>query len=605
MVSRRNYFAITAVMLVVFFLFQFTNVALESWNDYENNSYAVNREELRPESLAYQPKPVGEEDRDTPRDLVVYIGSSGSPLEKVVNTWVTYGKKQVAGYGTLEEYQRRKGKDQTDSPRIIVINSADVDWKQDTAVMQLENCASFGSVLVFSGLPDVSAVKDSRRLQRMLGIREIREEETTVAGLHLYEGFLLGGEMVYQAKDQAEAQLRQDMGLTFPWYTLTSGARAYMRGVYEDVQMEEEDCPAVIWQNQLSGTSVFAVNGSYMEDAAGLGLLSAMWNKSRDYTLYPVVNAQNMIFANYPGLAEENNGEMKRRYGHTMARMLRDTAWPAIVAAYQRSTMGLSCMLAPQFDYEDNNYPSQSEFLYYMKRLNEQSAEVGLSGVSVSDTPLQKKLQEDEDLMRETIPGYRFASFYGEGLTDEAIDGALEQEFLEAVRTVITGYNDDCQVIGYQSEHVTRQRIISNGAVHTFMEDFRVKAVETALGYTSVLADISQAAYPDTEEATFEKLIFDLSWNVQHYWKGFDSFSGTTVSECDERIRSFLALDYKESREGREIRMEVTGISMPAWFVLRTDGEAIERVTGGEWEELEDQAYLIRADEQTVVIRLR
>ena len=29
MVSRRNYLAITAVMLVVFFLFQFTNVALE------------------------------------------------------------------------------------------------------------------------------------------------------------------------------------------------------------------------------------------------------------------------------------------------------------------------------------------------------------------------------------------------------------------------------------------------------------------------------------------------------------------------------------------------------------------------------------------------
>ena len=55
-----------------------------------------------------------------------------------------------------------------------------------------------------------------------------------------------------------------------------------------------------------------------------------------------------------------------------MPEMMRGSVWPAIVAAYQRSTMGLSCMLAPQYDYEDENYPVQAEFLYHMKRLAEQ-----------------------------------------------------------------------------------------------------------------------------------------------------------------------------------------------------------------------------------------
>lgn len=64
MVSRRNYLAITAVMLVVFFLFQFTNVALESWNDYKNNSYAVDRESLPPESGAYTAGTEGKADLD-------------------------------------------------------------------------------------------------------------------------------------------------------------------------------------------------------------------------------------------------------------------------------------------------------------------------------------------------------------------------------------------------------------------------------------------------------------------------------------------------------------------------------------------------------------
>ena len=54
MISRWNYLAITTVMLVVFFLFQFTNVALENWDGYEENSYYQDREELPGEDSAYQ-----------------------------------------------------------------------------------------------------------------------------------------------------------------------------------------------------------------------------------------------------------------------------------------------------------------------------------------------------------------------------------------------------------------------------------------------------------------------------------------------------------------------------------------------------------------------
>ena len=39
MVSRRNFISIAAIMLVVFFMFQFTNVALEMWNNYDENKY--------------------------------------------------------------------------------------------------------------------------------------------------------------------------------------------------------------------------------------------------------------------------------------------------------------------------------------------------------------------------------------------------------------------------------------------------------------------------------------------------------------------------------------------------------------------------------------
>lgn len=56
MISRWNYLAITTVMLVVLFLFQFTNVALESWDGYEENSFYIDREELPGEESAYAAK---------------------------------------------------------------------------------------------------------------------------------------------------------------------------------------------------------------------------------------------------------------------------------------------------------------------------------------------------------------------------------------------------------------------------------------------------------------------------------------------------------------------------------------------------------------------
>ena len=53
MISRRNYFAITIVMFIVFFLFLSTGVITEIWNDYEVNVYSGDIEELPAESESF------------------------------------------------------------------------------------------------------------------------------------------------------------------------------------------------------------------------------------------------------------------------------------------------------------------------------------------------------------------------------------------------------------------------------------------------------------------------------------------------------------------------------------------------------------------------
>lgn len=242
---------------------------------------------------------------------------------------------------------------------------------------------------------------------------------------------------------------------------------------------------------------------------------------------------------------------------------------------------------------------------YYMKRLREQSAEAGLSGVSVSDIGIREKLTEDQRFMEKELPDFRFSSFYAGNMTESEIESLLNEDLLDSVRTVVTDYSGEYDVIGYQSEDVTRQSTLSDGTEHTYRDDLRMRSVQTALGYSSVRLDMSRAVYPENEEETLEKVVSEFGGNIGYYWQNFKGFSGTTVSECDSRIRNFLALDYTESREDDVIRLELRGPATPVWFILRTGNERIVDVDGGTREQLESGVWLIEAQDSKMKIELK
>ena len=612
MISRRNYFAITVIMAVVFFLFQFINVARDSWNNYEVNPYVKDREELPGREDAYglgqesqDDYPVEETDKKPNRGEIVYIGDEAGKTGCVAKAWAVYTKRGFRAYGTLQQYET--GKEETDTPEMILLDSGSIDWEQAEELARLETYLREGSNLVFCNLPEASLIGRNRRLRDFLGIQEVRSEETTVEGVHLYKGFLLGGETIYRTEDEEENEKRQDMELTFPWYIPGKGTKSYMKGIPEDKTVKLEERPGIIWRKSFTdmpNACLFAVNGSYMEDVTGIGLLSAMVAETKYYELYPVVNAQNMVVANYPGYAGENEQEMERLYSQSMETVFRDIIWPDLISVYQRNQLGLSCMIAPQFDYEDDNLPKQDIAVNYMKLLNEQRAEGGLSCISMSDTDIGRKLAEDRAFMQETLPDYRFTSLYAGNLAQGEIDAALREEWLSEVRTVVAAYSEGEEVIGFCSEDVTKQSALTDGLKHTYREDFRLKSVETALGYSSVLIDMDEVAYPGEGEDTWKDISVDFGWNIKNYWKPFRMFEGTTVSQCDERIRNFFALDYREERENNVIRLEVSGLRGPAWFILRTKGEAIENMEGGTWQKLEENVYLLEVESERVSLEM-
>ena len=599
MVSRRNFLSIAAIMLVTFFMFQFTNVALDLLNDYEENKYAVDVGSLTGRAAAFGADPGGipaQTPWGTDRPCVAYIGGTDRPSGQIAAAWAAYSKRELIAAADLTAYSPGER-----APELIILDGASLDWNTG-ACQRLLDYAAQGSSLVFANLPSASAIRGIPALQELLGIAEVREERADVEEIYLYDGFLLGGEVIYKVNDPVDAW-RQDLELTMPWYTLATGTKVYMKGTPAG-EVPLADHPPVIWRRSLGGAYVFAVNGSYMDDAAGLGILSAMSFESSAYSVYPVVNAQNLVLANYPNLALENGREMSRYYSMSMRGVYRDILWPDLTAVYKRGSLGLTCMMSMQLDYSDRALPDKGQFLFYMKLINELHGEVGLSGTQVSDVPVPEKLMADFTFLDNALLDYRFTSFYAGDLADGDVSSALGWEDLASVRTVVRPYTGGGSLIGYETGQVTRQTAVADGFRHTFRSDLRMRGVETALAYTSVLVDALRPVYPETVDDTWGLIASNLTSNVPFSWRSFQKFDGTSVSECDGRIRNFLAADYASSFDGQTVRISHSG-SGPAWFILRTNEQAVDAVEGGSAIQLERCAYLIEAREPEVTATLR
>ena len=129
-----------------------------------------------------------------------------------------------------------------------------------------------------------------------------------------------------------------------------------------------------------------------------------------------------------------------------------------------------------------------------------------------------------------------------------------------------------------------------------------MKSIESALGYTNVMLNMQAIYWPERETDRWEIMQKQFASNLLTYWKNFSCFSNTTLSQSDARVRTFLKLDYKYSREDDEITLETS--EAESSFILRTHGEEAEEIEGGRFERIEENAYLIYAEDTTVKIQV-
>ena len=598
MVSKRKFFSIATMMFVLFFLFQFSMVLRDSRNTYDVNS-----------SLAE--KKADGENQWTPSDSnsttvigtdssVVFVGNEDGDMGTAVSRWCTYAKRKLISCKSVSTYKA----DDKNLPEMMILESE--KYADGDNLTTLETLEKKGVIIVFGCLENAKNIQNNKDLMKFLGIQTVVAEETHLAGVKLFEGLLLGGEVTYNTSKDKEEKKRQDLELDVPWYQVGSGTKTYMVGLLDEKtgkNVENEDLPTIIWRNGIDYGSVFAVVGDYMKDSTALGLLDGMRAEALQYTIYPIVNAQNLSMVNFPVFADENNDEMLKLYSQSITGIARDIMWPALISVVEKSDMKMTCFIQPQADYTDDIEPKSGNLEFYLKQMKEQNAEAGISLEYQKLDKAEDKVIKDTEFFENEKINYRFGAAFAKEKDLKGILKDTDSGLLGDVGTLVCDYTENQPVVSYYSDSVTLQTVTSDGMNYAYSDDIRMRSIQTALGYTNVMLDMYDIFWPQEKTDRWEVMQKRFSSNLLTYWKNFRDFDSTTLSESNARIRTFLNLAYSQSREDNMITLQSSEVG--SWFILRTHGEEIDEIDGGSQTEIEADAYLICAEDTTVKIRLK
>ncbi len=576
MVSRRNLVTVLLMMGTIFFMFQFTQVVKVRNNRYDTNEYV--KESSQSADGRYT---ASEGD-----GYIVYFGQADTERYEAAKEWCDYTKRNLVSYKSFSDASEAK----VSKSEMILIDAETSDCFDES--QKIVEMAEYQVPMVFVTMPEPGELKHSYRLREILGISRIREDSVTAEGFQVFEGFLLGGEAAYKPQKEEEKKYN-DLNLSFPWYETGAGSKTYAVGMMDEEEYKANEFPKLLWRNNYNGTFVYAVCADLINEETGMGFLSAIEYSAKDYVLYPVVNAQNMVLSDYPTITEENTDSIKGIYSMDALTLSRDITWPVIVSIANRYNLKMTCFVNTGYNYPDKNHPSEEYLEFYQQQVKEINGEIGRSLDSRDYEAQFKSKTRDDEFFFEFEKDYHFASAYVPHMSDD-VTSRIEEDnrFLSRINTVISN-KDDNETLSYISDKVTLQSITNVADEYTYSKELKHRCMLTSIGYATTLIDMHKVQFPektDDEWQVYSKLITS---NLNTYWTANDEFEYTAVSQSDNRVRDFLNLDYETKKEDDRIKISTENVD-EAYFVLRTHNEDILKVVNADYTKIEKDAYLIK-----------
>lgn len=601
MLSKRVYFTVSSLMMLVLFMFQFSGIIRKKYNNFDENKYAVSEKNDLNNNNVFTV--LTDEDKvvKSISGYIVYIGDINTKTGNTVYEWCNYTKRNLLVYKTVSQYHRYNEK----YPDAVLIDSDYVNIDSDIDTFSL--LTDYGINLVFCTLPSYSAISENQRFEQLCGISPHRES-VNASGLKLYSGFLFGGEAWYTKENDPDGKF-QNMKLTMPWYNTSNATKTYMSAVVESEdgsKIDNEDQPAVIWRKSHDHAYVFCINGDYIKDISGIGILTAIMSESKDLDIYPVVDSQSVIVNNFPMFSFENDDAVEKYYLRNTSSLLENVIWPDISNLAESTGARFTFMAAPQINYSDNNLVSVREMDYFFRLFSEISSEAGLTTTRDDATSIDEKLTADAGIFSNYLSNYKFTSIIAR---KDELENVLSSKnsLIDDVNTIVTDSQDygGTKLFSYVNDNVINVECPVTSDKYTYSDDFRQRCFQTALAYTNIEFNMTGVCNPDDEKELWNEEIKSKSTALTSYMKNSKMFTKCSISQADKRIREFMAADYSYKQNRSYVSLDITGAQETARFIVRLRTGEVENVSGAVCTKVEKDVYLITAQSKHVEMTIK
>ena len=601
MLSKRVYFTVSSLMMLVLFMFQFSGIIRKKYNNFDENKYAVSEKNDLNNNNVFTV--LTDEDKvvKSISGYIVYIGDINTKTGNTVYEWCSYTKRNLLVYKTVSQYHRYNEK----YPDAILIDSDYVNIDRDIDTFSL--LTDYGINLVFCTLPSYSEISENQRFEQLCGISP-HSESVNASGLKLYSGFLFGGEAWYTKENDPDGKF-QNMNLTIPWYNTSNATKTYMSAVVESEdgsKIDNEDQPAVIWRKSHDHAYVFCINGDYIKDISGIGILTAIMSESKDLDIYPVVDSQSVIVNNFPMFSFENDDAVEKYYLRNTSSLLENVIWPDISNLAESTGARFTFMAAPQINYSDNNLVSVREMDYFFRLFSEISSEAGLTTTRDDATSIDEKLTADAGIFSNYLSNYKFTSIIAR---KDELENVLSSKnnLIDDVNTIVTDSQDygGTKLFSYINDNVINVECPVTSDKYTYSDDFRQRCFQTALAYTNIEFNMTGVCNPDDEKELWNEEIKSKSTALTSYMKNSKMFTKCSISQADKRIREFMAADYSYKQNSSYVSLDITGAQDTTRFIVRLRTGEVENVSGAVCTKVEKGVYLITAQSKHVEMTIK
>ncbi len=601
MLSKRVYFTVSSLMMLVLFMFQFSGIIRKKYNNFDENKYAVSEKNDLNKNNVFTV--LTDEDKvvKSISGYIVYIGDINTKTGNTVYEWCNYTKRNLLVYKTVSQYHRYNEK----YPDAVLIDSDYVNIDSDIDTFSL--LTDYGINLVFCTLPSYSAISENQRFEQLCGISP-HSESVNASGLKLYSGFLFGGEAWYTKENDPDGKF-QNMNLTIPWYNTSNATKTYMSAVVESEdgsKIDNEDQPAVIWRKSHDHAYVFCINGDYIKDISGIGILTAIMSESKDLDIYPVVDSQSVIVNNFPMFSFENDDAVEKYYLRNTSSLLENVIWPDISNLAESTGARFTFMAAPQINYSDNNLVSVREMDYFFRLFSEISSEAGLTTTRDDATSIDEKLTADAGIFSNYLSNYKFTSIIAR---KDELENVLSSKnsLIDDVNTIVTDSQDygGTKLFSYVNDNVINVECPVTSDKYTYSDNFRQRCFQTALAYTNIEFNMTGVCNPDDEKELWNEEIKSKSTALTSYMKNSKMFTKCSISQADKRIREFMAADYSYKQNSSYVSLDITGAQDMTRFIVRLRTGDVENVSGAVCTKVEKGVYLITAQSKHVEMTIK